>query len=94
MEQLTVIAKALGAARCREELLPFLTEFTDDDDEVLVELGKQIRKLIPYVGGEEYAYTLLAPLEELAASVDDAAVRVAAVQSLQEVRHDSIFFNI
>ena len=42
VQQLSTIAKALGAARCREELIPFLTEFTDDDEGILIELANQL----------------------------------------------------
>ena len=51
------ISKALGQKRTRDELLPFLGEFQDDEDEVLVCLAEEIKKLVPHVGGPEMAYT-------------------------------------
>ena len=36
IQQLSTIAKALGEERTRDELVPFLTESIDDDDEQIV----------------------------------------------------------
>lgn len=84
IRSLAHISEALGQKRTRDELLPFLGEFQDDEDHVLVTLAEEIKKLVPQVGGAEYAYTLLAPLEEVA-SVDEVVVREAAVDALKEI---------
>lgn len=60
------IAHQLGPKRTREELIPFITESVDDEDEVLVPLASSLGKLMNYVGGiSQYAVCLLAPLELL-----------------------------
>lgn len=84
VEQLSVIATALGQQRTRDELLPFLNDTIDDEDEVLLALAEQLGQFIEYVGGGEWAYTLLLPLETLAA-VEEGAVRDKATSSIHTV---------
>lgn len=48
-----------------QELLPFLTDGVDDEDEVLVAVASQLGKLVQHVGGSSHAQTLLPPLELL-----------------------------
>ena len=58
---MSTIALALGEERTRSELLPFLTDTLDDDDEVLWALAEQLgdKDFVVLVGGPEYAHTLL-----------------------------------
>ena len=75
IHRLSTIALALGPARTRDELLPFLTDSLDDEDEVLLALAEELGKgFVEYVGGPEWAYLILAPLENLAA-VEETLVR-------------------
>eukprot|EP01062_Namystynia_karyoxenos_P056438 TRINITY_DN47403_c0_g1_i1.p1 TRINITY_DN47403_c0_g1~~TRINITY_DN47403_c0_g1_i1.p1 ORF type:complete len:590 (+),score=237.94 TRINITY_DN47403_c0_g1_i1:91-1860(+) len=86
-QQLKVIAEALGFARTREELIPFITEAGggwDDEDEVLITVAEQFGDFLDYVGGPEHAITLLQPLEQLAA-MEEATVRDKAVTAIQSV---------
>jgi serine/threonine-protein phosphatase 2A regulatory subunit A len=48
-----------------QELLPFLTDAIDDDDEVLIVIAQALGKLVMHVGGPTYAHLLLTPLELL-----------------------------
>lgn len=48
-----------------QELLPFLTDGVDDEDEVLVAIASNLGKLIEHVGGPAHAHTLLPCLELL-----------------------------
>eukprot|EP01061_Rhynchopus_euleeides_P016621 TRINITY_DN27941_c0_g1_i1.p1 TRINITY_DN27941_c0_g1~~TRINITY_DN27941_c0_g1_i1.p1 ORF type:complete len:632 (+),score=270.17 TRINITY_DN27941_c0_g1_i1:179-1897(+) len=83
-KQLKVIAEALGFKRTRDELIPYLTEKGggwDDDDEVLVQLAAQFSDFLDYVGGPEYAETLLSPLEHLV-GMEEPAVRQKAVSAI------------
>ena len=48
-----------------QELLPFLTDGVDDEDEVLVAIATSLGKLVEYVGGPAHAHVLLPPLELL-----------------------------
>jgi len=81
MSRLKDIADALGPDRTRNELLPFLGDSLDDDDEVLLVMADQLGSFVPQVGGGKHAASLLAPLEALA-TVEEAAVREKAVQGM------------
>jgi hypothetical protein len=84
IQRLSTIALALGEERTRSELLPFLVENNDDEDEVLLAMAEELGKFVPYVGGPNYAYTLLHPLEQLS-QVEETVVREKAVDSLCKV---------
>lgn len=81
IRRLSTIARALGEERTRKELIPFLSENNDDDDEVLLAMAEELGMFIPYVGGVEHARVLLPPLEGLC-SVEETCVREKAVESL------------
>lgn len=74
IRRLSTIALALGPERAREELIPFLQDSLDDEDEVLLVLAEELGNLSEFVGGPSYAYLLLGPLENLAA-VEETLVR-------------------
>ena len=75
IHRIKTIALALGPDRSREELVPFLQESVDDEDEVLLALAEELGKSFEeYVGGRKYAHVLLGPLEVLAA-VEETLVR-------------------
>merc|ERR1711988_162816 len=84
IRKLNTIARALGPERTRTELLPFLTESIDDEDEVLLALAEELGNFVEFVGGNEHASSLLAPLEGLA-TVEESLVREQAVASLCKV---------
>ncbi|ONK55023.1 uncharacterized protein A4U43_UnF8540 [Asparagus officinalis] len=84
IRKLPTIARALGEERTRKELIPFLSENNDDDDEVLLAMAEQLGVFIPYVGGVEHAHVLLQPLETLCA-VEETCVRDKAVGSLCQI---------
>lgn len=81
IRRLSTIARALGEERTRNELIPFLTENNDDNDEVLLAMAEELGDFIPYVGGQEHAHVLLPPLETLC-TVEETCVRGKAVESL------------
>ncbi len=81
VRRLSTIALALGEERTRRELIPFVSESNDDEDEVLLALAEELGRFIPYVGGPDYGHILLSPLENLC-SVEETVVRDKAVQSL------------
>jgi serine/threonine-protein phosphatase 2A regulatory subunit A len=84
MNRLKEIADALGPDRTRNELLPFLAESLDDDDEVLLVMADQFGSFVKQVGGPNHAASLLSPLESLA-TVEESVVRDRAVQSMISV---------
>ncbi|KAG8161834.1 hypothetical protein KVR01_008821 [Diaporthe batatas] len=84
IRRLSTIALALGAERTREELIPFLDESVEDEDEVLVALSEELGNFIEYVGGPQWGHVLLSPLENLAA-IEEPVVRDKAVESLNKI---------
>ena len=85
MKKLDTIATALGPQRTRDELIPFLMEVAqDDEDEVFAVLADELGQFVPYVGGPEFATVLLPPLEILA-STEETLVRDKAVGSLNKI---------
>jgi len=84
IQRLSTIALALGEERTRRELIPFLTDTNDDEDEVLLAMAEELGKFVPYVGGSQHAHCLLAPLENLV-QVEETVVRDKAVEALNQV---------
>lgn len=75
IHSIPTIALALGPDRAREELIPFLRESVDDEDEVLLALAEELGKNFEeYVGGNAHAHVILGPLENLSA-VEETLVR-------------------
>lgn len=84
VKRLSTIALALGEERTRQELIPFLQDNHDDEDEILLVVAEELGNFVPLVGGQPYAHCLLPPLEALA-SVDETVVRDRAAESLRAV---------
>ncbi|KAF9204555.1 hypothetical protein BGZ49_005165 [Haplosporangium sp. Z 27] len=84
IKRLNTIALALGPQRARDELIPFLDESIDDEDEVLLALAGELGDFVEYIGGAQFAHILLPPLENLAA-VEETMVRDKAVESLNKI---------
>ncbi|KAL8879262.1 MAG: hypothetical protein Q9198_003098 [Flavoplaca austrocitrina] len=84
IHRLSTIALALGAERTRDELIPFLDESVEDEDEVLTALSDELGGFVEYVGGPEWGHVLLSPLENLAA-IEEPLVREKAVESLNKI---------
>src|SRR5258707_15818099 len=75
IRRLSTIALALGPQRTRDDLIPFLQDSLDDEDEVLLALADELgRGFDEFLGGPQYAHLLLGPLENLAA-VEETLVR-------------------
>ncbi|KAH3757650.1 phosphoprotein phosphatase A [Pelomyxa schiedti] len=81
MRQLPMIATALGPDRTRTELLPYLADCVEDEDDVLIALAAELGRFGDYIGGNEHSALLLPPLESLA-SVEEINVRDKAVETL------------
>lgn len=67
-----------------KELLPFVTDGVDDEDEVLFALATSLGKMVSLVGGGSHAQTLLSPLE-LLLTVEENSVRDVASESAQTI---------
>ena len=75
IHRISTIALALGPDRARDELIPFLQDSVDDEDEVLLALAEELgSNFEEYIGGPEYGHLLLGPLENLSA-VEETLVR-------------------
>lgn len=79
--RLKTIAEALGPERTRGELLPFITDTLDDEDDVLLALAEELGSFVDHVGGPAHAPVLLQPLESLS-TVEESLVREKAVESM------------
>ena len=86
-QHLDQIARALGPDRTRDELIPFITNSIDDEDEVLFTIAGKLSELMPYVGGPQYAHMILEPLELLGV-VEDHSVRDAVVLCTETIISD------
>ena len=84
ISRLSTIAAALGPERTRNELVPFLVDMNDDDDECLMAVAEHIPSLVAFVGGDEFVCSLLPPLESLS-TVEETVVRQKAVEGLVKV---------
>eukprot|EP00730_Choanoeca_flexa_P017007 TRINITY_DN8132_c0_g1_i2.p1 TRINITY_DN8132_c0_g1~~TRINITY_DN8132_c0_g1_i2.p1 ORF type:complete len:582 (+),score=168.35 TRINITY_DN8132_c0_g1_i2:142-1887(+) len=84
VKRLSTIALALGEESTRAELLPYLKDQLEDEDEIRLEVASELAKFVPLVGGEAYAHFLIGPLEKLA-QIDEIVVRNKAVESLCSV---------
>lgn len=82
MQGIHIIARTLGPQRTREELLLYLTDYLDENDEVLRVFAQALGTMLSEVGGVAYVQNLLQPLEVLC-SLEEITVREEAVRSLQ-----------
>ena len=82
--RIKTIAKALGPDRTRTELVPYLTETVDDEDEVLYCLAGELGDFLDAIGGLQYAGNLTDALEHLSA-IEETMVREKAIESLQKI---------
>lgn len=81
IRSLRTIASALGPDRSRNDLIPFLKESTDDEDDILVAMAEEVGNLTEYVGGVEHANVLVETLE-LLCSAEESKVREKSVESI------------
>lgn len=85
VQNLKSIAEALGATRTRAELLPFLNELMEDEDEVLSALADSLSiKFLSLVGGIEYSHSLF-PLLESLSKVEESTIRDKSARTLRDL---------
>ncbi|GAA5870166.1 hypothetical protein JCM1840_001581 [Sporobolomyces johnsonii] len=85
MHRISTICLALGPERTRTELIAFLNESLDDDDEILLALAEELgASFVEYLGGPDYAHLVLPILEHLA-GVEETLVRDKAAESANQV---------
>lgn len=79
--RIKTIAEALGPERTRGELIPFLTESIDEEDEIQLALAEELGNFLDEVGGPPHVSSLIQPLESLS-TIEESLVRDKAVESL------------
>lgn len=84
MRRLSTVAEALGPERTRKELIPFLGDQMEDDDEVLLVMATELGKFTPLVGGVYESVCLISVLGFLA-MVEETVVRDKAVESANTI---------
>jgi len=87
ISRLRVIALALGQAKTRSELVPYLTSAIQQNqfpDEVNVSIAEVLGSFVEFVGGVTDAHCLFPPLFALC-SVEESTVRDQAVASINQV---------
>lgn len=94
MQKLDTIAIALGPQRTLNELLPFLNDVAqDDEEEVFAVLANKLGDFVPLIGGRENCEPLIQILLILA-SMEEPIVRDKAIDSLNnislELAHDQL----
>lgn len=84
MNKLDTIAIALGPQRTTLELLPFLSEVAqDDEEEVFAVLAQKLGHFLPYI--QENSFSELVSILEILASMEEPIVRDKAVDSLNSI---------
>lgn len=84
VRQVGLIATAIGPQRTRDELLPFLLDTVDDEEEVQAQLSVELKSFVPLVGGGAHTASL-APVLEALVSAEDTNVREKATETLTGV---------
>lgn len=79
INKLSTICVALGPERTRNELLPFVLELMEDDEEVLSALATALGTLLDLVGGAAQADHLLKVLERLC-QIEEISVRQKVIK--------------
>ena len=94
IRSLPIISKALGEERTRNELIPYITQMIDDDDEVLLVLIEEIYRLLTLklIGGisqfeNKYAYSLIPPFERLC-QIEEKIIRDEATNKFGQILHN------
>lgn len=84
ISNLRTISIALGPERTRNELIPYLSELIDDEEQFLLALADILSTMVDCVGGRNYAHILFEPLEQLC-QVEESSVRLAAITSFKSI---------
>ena len=82
VKSLGTIAIALGPDRTRLELLAYIMELMDDDEEVLLTLAETLPTLLDVSGGPQHAEYVLKPLEKLCESEETSVREKVSIFSL------------
>jgi serine/threonine-protein phosphatase 2A regulatory subunit A len=81
ISNLATVAANIGHEKTRTDLIPYINECLEDENEVTLAYAEQISKFVPLVGGYDHAFVLLPTLEILSEN-DEVNVRNKAVDIL------------
>ena len=86
IHNLTNISLALGCEATRKELLPYLKNCinNEEEDEILIELAKILSNFLTCIGGIKYINELL-NIFEVILSIDEPGIRKEAINSLKNI---------
>ena len=95
MKRLHLVARAIGPARARDELVAYLKHLCSSkiegkmdgrlEDELLMLLAVEVKSLPPFLGGPEHALLLVSGILDTLCAADETVVREKAVDSLNFV---------
>lgn len=87
VNRLATIGLAMGQARCRSELIPFLREYVEDDnDEAHCAIARQLGDFAGLVGGANTAHVAaLLPILEGFVAEEETVIRTAGVASISKL---------
>ena len=86
IHNLTNISLALGCEATRKELLPYLKNCinNEEEDEILIELAKILSNFLTCIGGIKYINELL-NIFEVILGIDEPGIRKEAINSLKNI---------
>lgn len=85
VKHLNLIARSFGVAKTIEELIPFIKEFEDEDEEVLLELGEQLYLLGKFVSSSKEALIKLISFFYILLSYEDLSVLNTGMVNLKKL---------
>ncbi|KAM1098883.1 hypothetical protein TB2_005417 [Malus domestica] len=89
IRRISTIARALGEERTKKELIPFLSENNDDDDEVLLAMAEELGVFILYDKSWRVRYMVMNKLYELCEAVGPETTRSDPVPAYVRLQRDS-----
>ncbi|KAM1054067.1 hypothetical protein FF1_001502 [Malus domestica] len=89
IRRISTIARALGEEMTKKELIPFLSENNDDDDEVLLAMAEELGVFILYDKSWRVRYMVVNKLYELCKVVGPEATRSDLVPAYVQVQRDN-----
>lgn len=96
VRNLDKVTEAMGVEKTRQQVLPFLKEYEDDEEEVLVELARQLVPLAKFIGDTPAAVVELISYFTLFLAYEDASVVEEGFKTLEtiltqhSISHDAV----
>lgn len=84
MSKVTLICALMGADKTRLEMIPYLLTRVGDMDQVLLKMAAKVGNFIPFIGGPEYAHSLVQLVEALC-NIEEVTVRTTASSSICKI---------